>query len=275
MKSRFLILVGMILISVAVSNSLVDNDVLNQRILNLITKGKDILISSPYSGQNNETTEINTNEAVVDDSLFVTMPNPDNPTLATTIAIEPDLRDQGFLPLRIEKSNTVLPPSEDSLQVRPVRIMASSIDLDAPVVQASQEEIVLPSGTFNQWSAPNEFAVGWQFDSAMLGNKGNTVLNGHHNVHGKVFENLDKLVSGDRIIIEGDNGNLYSYIVTNVMIFPERDVKIEQRLANARWILPSTDERITLITCWPYYSNSHRLIVVAKPEQEIFRSTIQ
>ena len=28
---------------------------------------------------------------------------------------------------------------------------------------------------------------------------------------------------------------------------------------------PTTDERITLITCWPYTSNTHRLIIVAKP----------
>lgn len=49
------------------------------------------------------------------------------------------------------------------------------------------------------------------------------------------------------------------------MIFPERDVPFETRLENARWILPSEDERITLITCWPYFSNTHRLIIVARP----------
>jgi sortase A len=90
-------------------------------------------------------------------------------------------------------------------------------------------------------------------------------LNGHHNVYGKVFENLDKLVSGDEIFIYGNDFHIYQYVVSNTMILPERDVSFEERLENARWILPSEDERITLITCWPYFSNTHRLIIVASP----------
>jgi len=38
-------------------------------------------------------------------------------------------------------------------------------------------------------------------------------------------------------------------------------------LQNARWIMASSDERLTLVTCWPAYSNTHRLILVAKPIQ--------
>jgi LPXTG-site transpeptidase (sortase) family protein len=49
------------------------------------------------------------------------------------------------------------------------------------------------------------------------------------------------------------------------VIFPERFARLEQRVENARWILPSEDERLTLITCWPYESNTHRLVLVAKP----------
>jgi sortase A len=49
------------------------------------------------------------------------------------------------------------------------------------------------------------------------------------------------------------------------MILPERDMDMDTRMENARWILPSTDERLTLITCWPAESNTHRLIVVAQP----------
>ena len=38
----------------------------------------------------------------------------------------------------------------------------------------------------------------------------------------------------------------------------------EQRLANARYIQPTSDARVTLVTCWPYYTNTHRVIVVGK-----------
>ncbi|HOG80388.1 MAG TPA: sortase, partial [Anaerolineaceae bacterium] len=49
------------------------------------------------------------------------------------------------------------------------------------------------------------------------------------------------------------------------MILPERNQPVEQRIENARWIEPSVDTRLTLITCWPYESNTHRLVVVARP----------
>ncbi len=37
------------------------------------------------------------------------------------------------------------------------------------------------------------------------------------------------------------------------------------RIANAKYIQPTEDERITLVTCWPYTNNTHRLIIVARP----------
>ncbi len=48
-------------------------------------------------------------------------------------------------------------------------------------------------------------------------------------------------------------------------ILPDRGQPDEVRRENARWIQPTEDERITLTTCWPYTSNTHRLIIVAKP----------
>jgi sortase A len=52
------------------------------------------------------------------------------------------------------------------------------------------------------------------------------------------------------------------------MKLKERDAGIAQRQENARWVLPSTDERLTLVTCWPPASNTYRLIVVAVPVQK-------
>ena len=49
------------------------------------------------------------------------------------------------------------------------------------------------------------------------------------------------------------------------MILPEKFEQLDVRMKNAQWILPSVDERLTLISCWPYESNTHRLIVVARP----------
>ena len=40
------------------------------------------------------------------------------------------------------------------------------------------------------------------------------------------------------------------------------------RRANAKWIGPFNEERLTLVTCWPYNNNTHRLIVIAKPVEQ-------
>ncbi|MHB0923012.1 MAG: sortase [Bellilinea sp.] len=146
----------------------------------------------------------------------------------------------------------------------PARLEIPSIELDAPIIAANPSEIRIGSDYYEQWEAPDEFAVGWHTTSSRLGEIGNTVLNGHHNIFDRVFENLHKVEPGQEIIVYG--GNLrYTYIVVNVMILPERNVDMATRGENARWILPSTDERLTLITCWPAESNTHRLIVVAQP----------
>jgi hypothetical protein len=47
------------------------------------------------------------------------------------------------------------------------------------------------------------------------------------------------------------------------MILPERFEPLETRLENAQWILPSDDERITVVTCWPHDSTPHRVGGVA------------
>lgn len=163
-----------------------------------------------------------------------------------------------------EEIEAVPTPEPTPFPTIPIRLEIPSIELDAPIIAANPSEIRIGSDYYEQWEAPDEFAVGWHTSSSLLGEIGNTVLNGHHNIFDRVFENLHKVEPGQEIIVYG--GNLrYTYIVVNVMILPERNVDMATRSENARWILPSNDERLTLITCWPAESNTHRLIVVAQP----------
>ncbi len=163
-------------------------------------------------------------------------------------------------------------PSQSEPQVSPTpepprvpeRIVIPDIELDAPVVEASTREVEYLEEFYEQWLAPNEFAVGWHATSAMLGEPGNTVLNGHHNVYGEVFKRLEELEIGDFIWVHsGDRA--YVYQVATRLILKERWQPVEVRLDNARWLQSSQDERLTLVTCWPYDSNTHRLIIAARP----------
>jgi sortase A len=71
---------------------------------------------------------------------------------------------------------------------------------------------------------------------------------------------------GDKITLYVD-GTSYEYLVTAKYILKEAGMPLRVRKKNAQWILPTGDERLTLVTCWPYEwpGNSHRVIVVARP----------
>lgn len=152
------------------------------------------------------------------------------------------------------------PTPVDPTANTPTRIVIPAIRLDAPVEAASWHTV----NGVSQWDVPDHFAAGWLLTSAPLGKTGNTAITGHHNIDGEVFRNLVKLQPGDRVTLYAQNQPFY-YEVQSRRILPERGQSDAVRRDNARWIQPTTDERITLTTCWPYTSNTHRLIIVAKP----------
>ena len=146
----------------------------------------------------------------------------------------------------------------------PMRIVIPQIDLDAPVEGIGLEQIVNGDQIYYQWLVPNGYEAGWHNNSARLGQLGNTVLNGHHNIFGEVFRDLVDLNEGDEIILY-DNQQAFVYQITAKEILAERGQPLSVRVENAQWIAPTADERVTLVTCWPYTDNSHRLVIVAKP----------
>lgn len=149
---------------------------------------------------------------------------------------------------------------------RPVRLVIPDIHLNAPIVSASLATTEVDGQSVYQWAAPNAFAAGWHHDSATLGQPGNTVINGHHNAFGEVFRDLNQLEAGDRIFLYANEDERPSrYEITRVMILKERFQSLEERADNARWIRATEDERVTLVTCWPYESNTHRMILIARP----------
>ena len=92
------------------------------------------------------------------------------------------------------------------------------------------------------------------------------MLNGHQNTYGRVFQDLGLLQRGDEIIVYTDAG-AYHYRVAEQHILIEEGQPLSVRVENARWIMPTHDERLTLITCGPDGKSTHRLIIVALPVQ--------
>jgi LPXTG-site transpeptidase (sortase) family protein len=160
---------------------------------------------------------------------------------------------------------TLAPPTATPVPISiPDRIVIPAIKLDAPAVPAKLKDIEYQGKPYQQWVAPDSFSAGWLTTSATLGLPGNTVFSGHNNLFGEVFGHLEDLRVGD-LILAYSGARQFAYVIVLKMILPERFEPLAVRLANAEWIQPSADERLTLVTCWPYESNTHRLIIVARP----------
>jgi LPXTG-site transpeptidase (sortase) family protein len=167
-----------------------------------------------------------------------------------------------------EAMPTAIPTPAGTL---PMTISIPFIDLEAPVVPISWEVVGSGDNTQAQWLVPDWRAAGWHNTSALLGERGNTVLNGHNTTRGEVFRDLYKLEPGARIVATGEDGREYAYNVEHIYILEEAGQPLEVRLENARYILPTKDERLTLVTCHPYASTRYRLIIIAFPDMAFDR----
>ena len=145
----------------------------------------------------------------------------------------------------------------------PVRIAAPAIGLDAPVVPVTGKRITVNGDTIAVWEVASQ-AAGWHENSATPGMAGNVVLSGHHDKEGEVFRYVVDLEPGDTVTLYTEE-RPYTYSVETRFVVRDKGMPEETRRENARWIGSYPDQRLTLVTCWPYNTNTHRVIVVARP----------
>lgn len=167
----------------------------------------------------------------------------------------------------------------------PMRIVIPDLAIDASVVEVGWQEVEVQGRRQMEWEVAS-FAAGHHSDSALPGQAGNVVISGHHNIDGKVFKNIslawndgDSELQGDGVTmrsnaLDGQSvylydsaGKVFEYIVEGMYKMPDRHVSEAQRQRNARFIAPATEPILTLITCWPYSGNTHRIVVVARMAQ--------
>ena len=196
------------------------------------------------------------------------MPTPQIETATPSpTPIEPDQDSQSDPPPTATATHSATPtPSTSATPAisEAWRLMIPAIDLDTSIVGVGLEIQTISGRRMLTWSTPDFFAAGWHIDSAEPGETGNVVLNGHNNVYGEVFRDLDKVAAGDEITIRAD-GTDFVYTIVERHIIKDKWVSTETHTENAQWVLPTEEARLTLVTCWPYTSNTHRLIVVAVP----------
>lgn len=148
----------------------------------------------------------------------------------------------------------------------PTRLVIPKIGVDAPVVTMTWEYKEDNTGSvFTEWAVPL-LEVGWHINSTTPGNNENVVMSGHNNIGSEVFHYLSDLEPGDEAqVYVGEQE--YRYVVEEKYILREEGMPLEVRIQNNDYILPKGEERLTLVSCWPYETNSHRVVIVARPKR--------
>jgi LPXTG-site transpeptidase (sortase) family protein len=113
-------------------------------------------------------------------------------------------------------------------------------------------------------SAPTKAPEQKSVVMTLPGQGGNVVFSGHHNTKGEVFRYLVDIEPGDIVTVYADD-KPYRYAVTDKFIVKDKGEPEAVRRENAKWIGPFNEDRLTLVTCWPYNNNTHRLIIIGHP----------
>jgi sortase A len=126
----------------------------------------------------------------------------------------------------------------------PTRLVIPSIDVDVPVVEG------------DDWEQLKKGA-GHHIGSANPGERGNCFISGHNDIYGEIFRKLEDVKIGDEITLYGGQ-QPYRYIVRATRIVDPDDVSV---------MYPTSTPVLTLLTCYPYMIDSHRVIVIAELER--------
>jgi hypothetical protein len=156
------------------------------------------------------------------------------------------------------------------------------LKVDTAVVPMGWQAVQTDSGPRSEWVIPKN-AAGHHINSANLGEQGNIVISGHNNIYGQVFKPISlawdndtrvrvdeytdesAVLAGRTIQLFDAAGRRFDYTVTAFYRLRDTGVSAQQRLTNARFMQPTATAQLTLITCWPPTSNTHRLVVIASP----------
>ena len=185
----------------------------------------------------------------------------DTPTLTATPTFTPTLTPTHTPTQTPTHTATPIHPPADG---PPDRIIIPAIEVDSEVVPIRWETFVDHKGRHVTGWRVADYAASWHYGSAYPGWEGNCVLSAHNNFRGEVFRYLYELERGDNFFLFV-GGQQYHYLITDALMLEENDQPDEVQRENARWIGPFEDERVTLVSCWPYLEPTYRVIVVGKP----------
>lgn len=121
-----------------------------------------------------------------------------------------------------------------------VQIVVPAIDVNAPVVQGDGWE-QLKKGVAQHLGTPDP------------GQVGNLVLSAHNDIFGQIFRRLDELAPGDEVQLHTAS-QVFVYVITGTKVVEPTEVSV---------MAPTAHPSLTLISCYPYLVDDHRIVVFA------------
>jgi LPXTG-site transpeptidase (sortase) family protein len=154
------------------------------------------------------------------------------------------------------------------------RLVIPAIKLDKKVVEVAYTLQQAENGQNVQVWNVDKYRVGHHVNTSNPGGGGNIVLAGHSGGYQYPFNDIYYLKPGDSVELNS-NGQLYDYTVTETHVVDQDGQPWEKQLENARFIEPTNEEVVTMVTCWPLTNTkvdgrlikkfTQRVIVRAKP----------
>src|SRR5699024_1511905 len=135
-------------------------------------------------------------------------------------------------------------------------ISVPAVGIDADVVQVSSYPVETQGVTVLQWNVA-DWAAGHHDTSADPGERGNIVMAGPDDCRGEVFRVLHDAQIGDDVYVTSPAGTFH-YVSREIHLRKELGVPLSERLNTGMFMAPMPEERLTLITCWPYGIDDHR-----------------
>lgn len=161
---------------------------------------------------------------------------------------------------------TITPtPTEEPDPMPPVRIIIPKIGVNEKIVETSVQQVGSGANAKYVWETP-AYAVGHRSASENPGQRGNIVLSGHNNTLGEVFRDLHKLEPGDVIYLYTFDEE-FVYVVQEKNLAPGVSPAESDMAQHARYTARTPDETLTLVSCWPYVTYTHRIYITAKRQK--------
>ncbi len=147
----------------------------------------------------------------------------------------------------------------------PIRLAIPAIDFATTVAPMAWGVTDVEGERQAVWEVP-EASAGWHINSAAVGAVGNMVLSGHHRQGAAVFAPLARgeIAIGDELYVTDSAGRTFIYQVSeSVEPIPVSGTTTAQRERLEAYQGPTSTAKLTLLTGWPDFSDTHYLIIVA------------